>query len=461
MFTSIAIIGRPNVGKSTLFNKLTNSRDAIVSNLPGLTKDRNHGFINLKNKNSLLVDTGGIANEKEEIKEAISNQAWIAAMESGLILLIFDGSVELNNQDFEIITKLRKLNKEFIGVINKVDKKTNSSVRQDLQENGLKDIIEISAEHSTNINLLKSKIEEKLPEYSTPKQKGKKVAILGRPNAGKSTFINNLINEERLIVSEIAGTTIDAISVPFEFNNEKFILIDTAGIRKGYKYNENIEYFSFVRAMHAIDESDLVIFMCDLSQGIVDQDLKILNMVIENGKPLVLAFNKTDLVSKSELLNIYGSKRMQSDFMQNIEHVEISALKKRGFKKVFNLTNKIIKKSQKKFSTSMLNNLLEKFVNANSPPSISGRQLKFKYVHFGGTYPTTLIINSNQDKKIPTNYKKYLENSFRAKLDLKSVQLKIIFRKSKNPYGDKKNKLSEKQIKQRQRLVKHSKKLKK
>ena len=461
MFTSIAIIGRPNVGKSTLFNKLTNSRDAIVSNLPGLTKDRNHGFINLKNKNSLLVDTGGIANEKEEIKEAISNQAWIAAMESGLILLIFDGSVELNNQDFEIITKLRKLNKEFIGVINKVDKKTNSSVRQDLQENGLKDIIEISAEHSTNINLLKSKIEEKLPEYSTPKQKGKKVAILGRPNAGKSTFINNLINEERLIVSEIAGTTIDAISVPFEFNNEKFILIDTAGIRKGYKYNENIEYFSFVRAMHAIDESDLVIFMCDLSQGIVDQDLKILNMVIENGKPLVLAFNKTDLVSKSELLNIYGSKRMQSDFIQNIEHVEISALKKRGFKKVFNLTNKIIKKSQKKFSTSMLNNLLEKFVNANSPPSISGRQLKFKYVHFGGTYPTTLIINSNQDKKIPTNYKKYLENSFRAKLDLKSVQLKIIYRKSKNPYGDKKNKLSEKQIKKRQRLVKHSKKLKK
>ncbi len=461
MFTSIAIIGRPNVGKSTLFNKLTNSRDAIVSNLPGLTKDRNHGFMNLKNKNSLLVDTGGIANEKEEIKEAISNQAWIAAMESGLILLIFDGSVELNNQDFEIIIKLRKLNKEFIGVINKVDKKTNSSVRQDLQENGLKDIIEISAEHSTNINLLKSKIEEKLPEYSTPKQKGKKVAILGRPNAGKSTFINNLINEERLIVSEIAGTTIDAISVPFEFNNEKFILIDTAGIRKGYKYNENIEYFSFVRAMHAIDESDLVIFMCDLSQGIVDQDLKILNMVIENGKPLVLAFNKTDLVSKSELLNIYGSKRMQSDFIQNIEHVEISALKKRGFKKVFNLTNKIIKKSQKKFSTSMLNNLLEKFVNANSPPSISGRQLKFKYVHFGGTYPTTLIINSNQDKKIPTNYKKYLENSFRAKLDLKSVQLKIIYRKSKNPYGDKKNKLSEKQIKQRQRLVKHSKKLKK
>ena len=461
MFTSIAIIGRPNVGKSTLFNKLTNSRDAIVSNLPGLTKDRNHGFINLKNKNSLLVDTGGIANEKEEIKEAISNQAWIAAMESGLILLIFDGSVELNNQDFEIITKLRKLNKEFIGVINKVDKKTNSSVKQDLQENGLQDTIEISAEHSTNINLLKSKIEEKLPEYSTPKQKGKKVAILGRPNAGKSTFINNLINEERLIVSEIAGTTIDAISVPFEFNNEKFILIDTAGIRKGYKYNENVEYFSFVRAMHAIDESDLVIFMCDLSQGIVDQDLKILNMVIENGKPLVLAFNKTDLVSKSELLNIYGSKRMQSDFIQNIEHVEISALKKRGFKKVFNLTNKIIKKSQKKFSTSMLNNLLEKFVDANSPPSISGRQLKFKYVHFGGTYPTTLIINSNQDKKIPTNYKKYLENSFRAKLDLKSVQLKIIFRKSKNPFGDKKNKLSEKQIKKRQRLVKHSKKLKK
>lgn len=458
MFTSIAIIGRPNVGKSTLFNKLTNSRDAIVSNFSGLTRDRNHGLITLKNKNNLLVDTGGIDNEKEKIKEAISKQAWLAVMESKIILLVLDGSNDLNNQDLEIIIRLRKLNKEFIAVLNKIDKKSNSSIKADLQANGVKEMIDVSAEHSINIDALRSKLEEKLPNQSIKFPDGKKIAILGRPNAGKSTFINNLINEERLIVSEIAGTTIDAISVPFKSNNEEFILIDTAGIRKGYKYNTNIEYFSYVRAMHAIDQSNIVIFMCDLSQGLVDQDMKIINMIIENGKPLILAMNKIDLLSKNEIDRAYLSKKMQTDFVKNIENVEISALKKKGFKRVFNLSKKIIDKSQKKFSTSMLNRLLETFVNENSPPSISGRQIKFKHVHFGGTYPTTLIINSNQDKKIPSNYKRYLENSFRSELKLKSVQLKIIFRKSKNPFKDKKNKLTEKQIKKRQRLIKHSKK---
>lgn len=458
MFTSIAIIGRPNVGKSTLFNKLTNSRDAIVSNFSGLTRDRNHGLITLKNKNNLLVDTGGIDNEKEKIKEAISKQAWLAVMESKIILLVLDGSNDLNNQDLEIIIRLRKLNKEFIAVLNKIDKKSNSSIKADLQANGVKEMIDVSAEHSINIDALRSKLEEKLPNQSIKFPDGKKIAILGRPNAGKSTFINNLINEERLIVSEIAGTTIDAISVPFKSNNEEFILIDTAGIRKGYKYNTNIEYFSYVRAMHAIDQSNIVIFMCDLSQGLVDQDMKIINMIIENGKPLILALNKIDLLSKNEIDRAYLSKKMQTDFVKNIENVEISALKKKGFKRVFNLSKKIIDKSQKKFSTSMLNRLLETFVNENSPPSISGRQIKFKHVHFGGTYPTTLIINSNQDKKIPSNYKRYLENSFRSELKLKSVQLKIIFRKSKNPFKDKKNKLTEKQIKKRQRLIKHSKK---
>ena len=460
MFTSIAIIGRPNVGKSTLFNKLTKSRDAIVSDMPGLTKDRNHGFMDFKSKKTLLVDTGGIVNDKEEIKEAISNQAWVAVMESSLVILLFDGSEELNKEDLDIIYKLRKLGKEFITVLNKVDKKSTASIREDLQQNGIKEFLEISAEHSINISALKSILEKKLPDLSIDIPEGKKVAVLGRPNAGKSTFINKLINEDRLIVSEIAGTTIDAISIPFEFNEEKFILIDTAGIRKGYKYNHKVEYFSFVRAMHAIEQSDIVIFMCDAEESRVDQDMKILNMIIQNGKPILFALNKTDLVSKNAIDKIYSSKRMQSDFIKKIEQVEISALKKKGFKKVFNLTNRIIDKSQKKFPTSMLNRLLEKFVNKNAPPSVSGRPIKFKHVHFGGTYPTTFIVHSNQDKKIPSNYKKYLENSFRSELGLKSVQLKIIFRKSENPFEGKKNKLSDRQVKKRQRLIKHIKKTK-
>tara|TARA_Y100000768_G_C23989255_1_gene691054 strand:+ start:2479 stop:3864 length:1386 start_codon:yes stop_codon:yes gene_type:complete len=461
MFTSIAIIGRPNVGKSSLFNKLTKSRDAIVSDFPGLTKDRNHGYIKLKDKKTLLIDTGGIVNQKEDIKEAISYQAWQAVEESYLIILLFDGSEDLSKLDLDIIYKLRKLNKLFITVINKIDKKSTSSIKQDLSKNGINEYIEISAEHSKNLNLLKSYLEGKIPDDSVNLPEGKKVAVLGRPNAGKSTFINNLINEDRLIVSEIAGTTIDAISVPFEFDKQKFIFIDTAGIRKGYKYNHKVEYFSYIRAIHAIEESDIVIFMIDASEGLVDQDLKIINMVVENGKPILFVINKIDLVSKEELSNIYETKKMQSEFISNLLKVEISAMKKKGFKKVFNLTNKLIDLSQKKHSTSKLNNLLKKFISLSAPPASGGRQLKFKHVHFAGTCPTTLIVHANQDKKIPSNYKKYLENCFRSNLGLSSIQLKLIFRKADNPYEGKKNKLSERQIKKRKRLIKHNKKSKK
>ena len=461
MFTSIAIIGRPNVGKSSLFNKLTKSRDAVVSDFPGLTKDRNYGFIKLKNRDTLLVDTGGIANKKETIKEAISQQAWLAVEESSLIILLLDSSEDLNKEDLDIIYTLRKLNKDFITVINKIDKKSNSSIYDDLAKNGILEFIKISAEHSKNLNILKSHLESKVPNVSVELPEGKKVAILGRPNAGKSTFINQIINEDRLIVSDIAGTTIDAISVPFEFNNHKFIFIDTAGIRKGYKYNHKIEYFSYVRAIHAIEQSDIVIFICDATEGLVDQDLKILNMIIDNGKPVLFVFNKIDLLKKEELIEIYKTKKMQSEFMSNLVTLEISAIKKLGFNKVFNMTNKLIDLSQKKFSTSNLNNLLRKFISMSAPPAVGGRQLKFKHVHFGGTCPTTLIIHSNQDKKIPNNYKKYLENSFRSSLGLLSIQLRLIFRKADNPYDNKTNKLTERQIKKRQRLIKHNKKVKK
>ena len=455
MFTSIAIIGRPNVGKSSLFNKLTKTRNAIVSDFSGLTKDRNYGFFELKDKRTLLIDTGGIAESKDSINESISNQAWIAVEESSLVIFLLDGSENLVNEDFSILKKLRRLNKEFIVVINKIDKKTDSSVKDDMFKEGINDFFEISAEHSLNISELKSSLEKKIPNIQNRQIDGKKIAVLGRPNAGKSTFINNLINEDRLVVSEIAGTTIDSISIPFEINKEKFIFIDTAGIRKGYKYHHKVEYFSYVRAMHAIEQSDIVVFLCDAQENVVDQDLKIINMIISSGKPVLFVFNKIDLLSKKQISGLYESKKMQSDFMQNILKVEISAKNKKGFNKVFKLTDKLILKSQENFSTSMLNKLLEKFVKQSSPPSINGRQLKLKYINFGGIYPTTFMISSNQDKKIPRNYKKYLENSFRKQLKLESIQLNLIFRKSSNPFEGKKNKLSSRQTKKRQRIIKH------
>ena len=458
MFTSVAIIGRPNVGKSSLFNKLTKSRDAIVSDFPGLTKDRNYGFFNLDDNKVLIIDTGGIVNETDNLKEAISNQAWSAVEESSLIVLMLDSSENLTKDDLDILYKLRRLNKEYITVLNKIDKKTDSLIEEDLQKEGIRKTIKISAEHSKNLSLLKSYIKERSTSIKNTFYDGKKVAVLGRPNAGKSTFINNLIDQDRLIVSEIAGTTIDSIQIPFEFNNENFIFIDTAGIRKGYKYHHKVEYFSYVRTLHSIEQSDVVIFICDATEGLVDQDLKILNMIIGSGKPILFLFNKIDLLSKKELSQIYTTKKMQSDFMSNIFIMEMSAIQKKGFKKIFNSINKLIEKSKKKYSTSQLNKHLREFVKLNSPPSVKGRQLKFKHVHFGGTFPTTLIVHANQDKKIPQNYKRYLINSFRSALGLRSVQLRLLFRKADNPYKDKKNVLSERQVKKRKRLIKHIKK---
>ena len=458
MFTSIAIIGRPNVGKSTLFNKLTKSRQAIVSDFSGLTKDRNYGYISFGEQKSLLIDTGGIAQDDTILKEDIAEQAWIAAEESSLIIFLLDGSQNLNKEDLDILSRLRKLNKTFITVLNKIDKKSDALIKEDLNKKGINNFFEISAEHSKNLLDLRSYIKKSLPNNQTNVPEGKKIAILGRPNAGKSTFINKFIKEDRLIVSEIAGTTIDAISIPFSVNDDDFVFIDTAGIRKGYRNAHKIEYFSYVRAMHSVETCDVVIFMCDASEGLVDQDLKIINMVTEMGKPLVLAFNKMDLLTKRQKDDLYETKRVQSNFVDNFFKIEISGIKGRGFKKLFKLTNNVIENAQKKYTTSSLNKLLEKFISQSAPPSVNGRQLKLKHVHFGGINPTTLVIHSNQDKKIPQNYKKYLENSFRSSLKLQSIQLKLIFRKSDNPFENKVNKLTDRQIKKRQRMMKHVKK---
>jgi GTP-binding protein len=458
MFTSIAIIGRPNVGKSTLFNKLTKSRQAIVSDFSGLTKDRNYGYISFGNEKSLLIDTGGIAQDDTILKEDISEQAWIAAEESNLIIFLLDGSQNLNKEDLDILSRLRKLNKTFITVLNKIDKKSDALIKEDLNKKGISDLFEISAEHNKNLVDLRSYIKNSLPSSNTQVPEGKKIAVLGRPNAGKSTFINKFIKEDRLIVSEIAGTTIDAISIPFSVNNDDFIFIDTAGIRKGYRNAHKIEYFSYVRAMHSVETCDVVIFICDANEGLVDQDLKIMNMVSELGKPLVVAFNKMDLLSKRQKNDLYETKKIQSNFVDNFFKVEISGIKRKGFKKLFKVTNNVSDNAQKKYTTSSLNKLLEKFTSQSAPPSVNGRQLKLKHVHFGGINPTTLVIHSNQDKKIPQNYKKYLENSFRSALKLQSIQLKLIFRKSENPFENRVNKLTERQIKKRQRMMKHVKK---
>ena len=463
MLNTVAIIGRPNVGKSTLFNKLTKSRSAIVSNFSGLTKDRNYGLLSIGESKTFLIDTGGIdSSKKESIENEISEQAWIAVDESSLVLFVIDGSEELTNLDSKILENLRKRNKKFIAILNKNDKKNVSNASFDLSQKGIKDSISISAEHSIGLDELKKYLKSNIAENISDTEEGNspKISIIGRPNAGKSTLINSLSLKDRVIVSPLAGTTIDAINVPIEFGERKYELFDTAGIRKGYKTKTNIEYFSYVRAMHAASESDITILLIDADSGLVDQDLKILSMIEKFGKPIILAINKIDLLSRKKMKEFFDNKKMEKRFFEDLKLVKISALKGKGFKKLFKEIDDTLQKSVTKFTTSKLNRILKRVIEERSPPSVSGKSLKFRYIHFAGINPTTLVIHSSQDKKLPANYKKYINNSFKKYLDLKSIQLKIIFRKSDNPYKGK-NTLTERQIKKRKRLLSFVKKAKK
>ncbi|MDC0061611.1 ribosome biogenesis GTPase Der [Pseudomonadota bacterium] len=464
MLNSIAILGRPNVGKSSLFNKLTKTRNAIVSDFSGLTKDRNFGYASIKDQQYLVIDTGGVGSEITEFSAAITEQALIAAEDSNLILFLIDASEELTADDIDLFQSIRKMNKSFFVVLNKIDIKKRSNAKEDLLKLGCGDILEISAEHSKGINELQTYISKQLIEPNAGDSEGPqgtKIAVIGRPNAGKSTFINQFTKQDRLIVSDVPGTTIDSIHVPFVFDEEDFIFIDTAGIRKKYKQSHAVEYFSYVRAMHAVDESDIVLMLIDASDGIVDQDLRILNLIRGYGKPVVVALNKIDELSEDHLSDLKETKKFQNSVLNNLILVEISALQKRGFKKLFNTLGKVNKLAKTKFSTGKLNKLLLKFTNSTNTPSISGRQVKMRYVHFGGIHPTKLIIHSNFSSKIPSNYKRYLINSFREELNLNGVELNIIFKKGDNPYEGKKNELSVRQIKKKKRLIKHVKKLKK
>ena len=362
MLNSIAILGRPNVGKSSLFNKLTKSRNAIVSDFSGLTKDRNFGYVSIKNQQYLFIDTGGVGSEITDFSEAITQQALLAAEDSNLILLLFDASEELTSDDINLFEIIRKMNKKFFVVLNKIDIKKRSNLKDDLLKRGAGEILEVSAEHSKGIKELQSYISEQFNEdhliTNTNEDLGTKIAVIGRPNAGKSTFINQFTKQDRLIVSEIPGTTIDSIHVPFIFDKENFVFIDTAGIRKRYKQSHAVEYFSYVRAMHSVDESDIVLLLIDATDGVVDQDLRILNLIRGYGKPVVVTLNKVDELSAKSIIQLSETKKFQNSALNDLVIVEISALYKRGFKKLFNALARVNKLAQTKFSTGKLNKLL-------------------------------------------------------------------------------------------------------
>ena len=425
---------------------------SIVSNVPGTTRDIIETSIMLNGKLVRFFDTAGFRNAKNIVEKKGISLTNKNLKDSDLKLIIFDHTKKLDKK----ILKLFDL--KSILVLNKIDIKQRSNAKEDLQERGVGEILEISAEHSRGIKELQIYLADNLEDTPAMEIPGTKIAVIGRPNAGKSTFINQFTKQDRLIVSDIPGTTIDSIHVPFTFNDEEFVFIDTAGIRKRYRQSHAVEYFSYVRAMHAVAESEIVLMLIDANDGVVDQDLRILNLIREHGKPVVIAFNKVDELTPEDIENLLTSKKYHNSALGDLVITQISALQKRGFKKLFDTLADVHATATTKFSTGMLNKLLEKFALATNIPSVGGRPVKMRYIHFGGIYPTKLIIHSNVSSKIPANYRRYLINSFREALNLKSVELNLIFKKGENPYEGKKNELTSRQIKKKKRLVKHVKK---
>ena len=460
MSSVIAIVGRPNVGKSTLFNILTGSRSAIVADFSGLTRDRKYG--NVKDSTLVLIDTGGISMEDSDMSEAIKKQTENAIEEADSIFFIVDAIEGLLPLDEVIADSLRKQNKRITLIINKVDNNKIESYSTEFDKLGFTESIRVSAAHNIGLSDIRSTLNdfedsEEVIESSISTD-SLKISIIGRPNAGKSTLVNQLLGEERVLVSPESGTTRDSIEVPLKANSKEITLIDTAGMRRKRSIKEETEKFSVSKSVESIKKANVVILLLDSSEDIVDQDIHLLGLTLTIGRPVVIAANKLDILTKERKVELENNINRKIRFAQYLEPHFISAKKGTGVKKLLRKAEKAYNTSIKELDTSILNKVLKEAV-FNQQPSMSGRfRPKLRYVHAGGKNPPKIVIHGNNLKELKDSYTKYLENFFRNKLSLGETPLSILYKEQSNPFKNKPNKLTDRQIKKRKRIVKRRKK---
>ena len=466
MLPVIAIVGRPNVGKSTLFNRLSGTKDALVADFEGLTRDRIYGYLSNDRFQSILIDTGGLVHDHGDLSNVIQEQTLLAIQESDLILFVVDGREGLVSNDLEIARTLRKENKPIIVVINKTEGLPEDSIDTDFLKFGFREIMKVSAIRGDQCDALTKKIacfldeafEEnellELPDETTS------IALIGRPNVGKSTFINSLIRENRLLTQNKPGTTRDSIYVDFKYKNRELVLIDTAGIRRRENINLDIEKFSIVKALQAVELSDSVIVLIDGLEGITDQDLSLIGLVLKNERALTIAVNKLDALTDEQIENIERQIRRKLKFVNFVDINNVSALTKENITLVLKSAIDAADISLKTIPTSQLSKLIEDMVESDPPPYNQGRRIKLKYAHQAGSQPPMFIIYGTQTKKLRANYKKFIENRIRNYFSFWGTPIRLIFKDSSNPYAEKKNKLSFRQWKKRKRIIRLRKKKK-
>ncbi len=462
MIPVIAIVGRPNVGKSTLFNRLTRSRDALVADFAGLTRDRKYGEGRVGDTPFIVVDTGGLSGDEYGIDSAMANQSLQAIEEADAVLFLVDARAGLTAADSMVASYLRKNNKNTWLVVNKVDGSDINVVTAEFHELGIERLRGISSAHNRGINSLIEDVLAEfsvvLPEKTSDEKSGIRIAIIGRPNVGKSTLVNRMLGEDRVVVYDKPGTTRDSVYIPYERHGQLYTLIDTAGVRRRKNINETVEKFSIIKALQAIKDSNVVVAVFDAQEGVVDQDLHMLAFALDSGRALVIALNKWDGMSSHERKRVKIELERRLTFVRYAKIHFISALHGTCVGDLYPSITKAYASATTRWPTHRLTQILEKAVIDNTPPLVHGRRIKLRYAHLGGANPPRIIIHGNQADKVPNNYRRYLENAYRSALKIEGTPIAIEFKSGENPYAGRKNKLTDRQVEKRKRLMKHTKK---
>ena len=429
----VAIVGRPNVGKSTFFNKVVGKKISIVENFPGVTRDRLYADAEWCGKYFTLVDTGGLElKSTDQMWKHIQKQAEIAIETADVIILFTDAKTGLNASDEDVAMKLRKSGKPVLLAVNKLDN-YNPEKLYEFYNLGLGEPFGISAEHGNGIGDLLDEVVDKLKECGEKEEDNSiKLAVVGKPNAGKSSLCNKLLGFDRTIVSDIAGTTRDAIDTLFEYNGTQYTLIDTAGIRKKKSVEEDLEYYSVLRALGAIRRADVCIMMIDSSEGVTEQDVKICGYIHEQGKPSVVVMNKWDLIEKdTNTINKFNFDLSENlKFMDYLKAIYVSAKTGQRTDKILDLASKVLENANRRITTGQLNDLILDCVRANEPPSVNGKRLKIKYATQLSTNPPTFVLFVNDSTLMHFSYSRYLENCLRKAFDFSGTPIKIIVREN-------------------------------